>query len=204
MTRRLREPVVVLATENEGKIKEFREFMAPHDLLVVSVRDQGIELPEETESTFPGNAMLKARFAANAAGLPAIADDSGIAVKALDGRPGIHTARWAETPSGRDFGLAMEKTWRLLEEREAPEPRIARFCCAICVAWPDGDAAVFEGEVRGRFVWPMRGDLGFGFDPVFQPDGEGRTFAEMDPREKHRMSHRARAFERFCAACLRE
>ena len=202
--RRLREPVVVLATENAGKIKEFREFLAPFNLQAVPVRDHEIELPEETEPTFSGNAMLKARFAANAVGIPAIADDSGISVEALDGRPGIHTARWAETPSGRDFDLAMEKTWRLLDEKGTPEPRTARFCCAICVAWPDGDTAVFEGEVRGRCVWPMRGDRGFGFDPVFQPDGEVRTFAEMDPLEKHRMSHRARAFEEFSAACLRE
>ncbi len=202
--RMLREPVVVLATENAGKLEEFRDFLAPHNLKAVPVRDYGIELPEETETTFSGNALLKARFAVAATGVPAIADDSGIAVDALDGRPGIHTARWAETPSGRDFDLAMGKTWRLLEERNAPEPRIARFFCAISVAWPDGGEAVFEGEVRGRFVWPMRGDRGFGFDPVFQPDGKDLTFAEMDPLDKHRMSHRARAFDKFRAACLRE
>ncbi|MEO0360673.1 MAG: non-canonical purine NTP pyrophosphatase, partial [Pseudomonadota bacterium] len=143
-----------------------------------------------------------ARAAASAAGLPALSDDSGIEVEALGGRPGVRTADWAETPAGRDFPMAMEKVWRMLEEANAPEPRRARFVCTLCLAWPDGHEETFRGEAPGRLVWPMRGERGFGFDPIFVPEGREETFGEMDPAEKHRISHRADAFAKLVKGCF--
>lgn len=201
MTGRIGDKLVI-ASHNAGKIREIGALMAPYGIEVVSVKELGFVEPEETENTFAGNARIKAHAAAKAAGLPALSDDSGIMVDALDGAPGVFTADWAETPKGRDFPMAMKKVWDLLEEKGAPEPRTAHFCCTLCVAWPDGTDQLFEGRVSGRLVWPMRGAQGFGFDPIFQPDGETETFGEMDPAKKHSMSHRADAFTKMKAGLL--
>ncbi|AJE44932.1 RdgB/HAM1 family non-canonical purine NTP pyrophosphatase [Celeribacter indicus] len=188
---------LVLASHNKGKLSEIAELLAPYGIEVVSAGDLGFEEPEETEDTFAGNARIKAHFAARASGLPALSDDSGIMVDALDGAPGVYTADWAETPAGRDFPMAMKKVWDLLEEKSAPEPRTARFCCTLCLAWPDGHDEIFDGTVEGRLVWPPRGENGFGFDPIFLPEGETETFGEMDQARKQAMSHRADAFRQL-------
>lgn len=200
--RRLTEKRIVLASHNAGKLREIAELLAPYGIEVVSAAALDLEEPEETEDSFAGNARIKAHFAASATGLPALSDDSGIQVDALDGQPGVYTADWAETPNGRDFPMAMTKVWSLLEAKHAQEPRTARFCCTLCLAWPDGHDEVFEGTVEGSLVWPMRGDHGFGFDPMFQPVGFKQTFAEMDPAEKHAMSHRADAFAKLVSGCF--
>ena len=199
--RKLTEPKIVLASHNAGKLREIAALLKPYGIEVISAGDLGLEEPEETETTFAGNARIKAHFAAKASGLPALSDDSGIQVDALDGDPGVYTADWAETPNGRDFPMAMTKVWTLLEEKNASEPRTARFCATLCLAWPDGHDELFEGKVEGRVSWPMRGDLGFGFDPMFIPNGETETFGQMDPAKKHAMSHRADAFAKL-KACL--
>lgn len=188
---------LVVASHNAGKVREIGALLDPLGIAVVSAAELGLPEPAETETTFAGNARIKAHAAARASGLPALSDDSGIEVDALGGAPGVYTADWAETPSGRDFPMAMEKVWRLLEEAGAPEPRTARFRCTLCLAWPDGTDRIYEGAVSGRIVWPMRGAQGFGFDPIFLPDGESETFGEMDPARKHAMSHRAVAFARL-------
>ncbi|MBU2866720.1 RdgB/HAM1 family non-canonical purine NTP pyrophosphatase [Pacificibacter marinus] len=188
---------IVLASHNKGKLIEISALLAPFGIEVVSAGDLGFDEPEETENTFAGNARIKAHYAAQKSGLPALSDDSGIMVDALDGDPGVYTADWAETPDGRDFPMAMKKVWDMLENKNAAEPRLAQFCCTLCLAWPDGHDEVFEGKVEGRLVWPMRGDKGFGFDPIFVPLGYDITFAEMDPALKQAMSHRADAFTKF-------
>ncbi len=193
---------LVIASHNAGKLREIAALLAPFGVKVSSAGDHDLEEPEETEDTFAGNARIKAHLAAKATGLPALSDDSGITVEALDGAPGVYTADWAETPNGRDFPMAMEKVWRLLEERNAAIPRNAAFNCTLCLAWPDGHDEVFAGIVRGQVVWPMRGENGFGFDPVFLPDGETETFGEMDPAKKHGMSHRADAFRQLVQGCF--
>ena len=200
MTRRFDGDKLVIASHNAGKIREIGALLAPFGVSVVSAGDLGLEEPEETEDTFVGNARIKAHFAAKASGLPALSDDSGITVDALDGQPGVYTADWAETPNGRDFPMAMTKVWTLLEEKNAPEPRTAAFNCTLCLAWPDGHDELFEGIVRGAVSWPMRGDQGFGFDPIFVPNGHSETFGEMDPAKKHEMSHRADAFAKLVSA----
>lgn len=200
--RSLRDSRLVLASHNDGKLREITALLEPYGVTVLSAKELGLPEPAETETTFAGNARIKAHAAMRESGLPALSDDSGIMVDALDGDPGVYTADWAETPNGRDFPMAMEKVWTLLEECKAPEPRTAHFVCTLCVAWPDGEDIVFEGRVSGRVVWPMRGELGFGFDPVFLPDGETETFGEMDPAKKHGMSHRADAFRKLVAACF--
>ena len=202
MTRRFTDDRLLVATHNAGKLDEMRALLAPFGVTVVGASEMGLAEPVETESTFVGNARIKARAAVAATGLPALADDSGIAIDALDGAPGVYTADWAETPKGRDFVMAMERTHRELEAKGAPHPRHARFCCTLVLAWPDGHEEVFEGVMPGRVVWPMRGDNGFGFDPVFLPDGESETFGEMDPARKHAMSHRARAFAQLVETCF--
>ncbi len=193
---------LVIASHNKGKLREIGTLVEPMGISVVSAGDLNLEEPEETEDSFAGNARLKAHFAAKATNLAALSDDSGIEIDALDGAPGVYTADWAETPSGRDFPMAMKKVWSLLEDKNAAEPRTARFVCTLCLAWPDGHDEIFRGEVSGRLVWPMRGELGFGFDPIFLPDGETVTFGEMDPAKKQRMSHRAVAFEKLLAGPL--
>ena len=158
--------------------------------------------PEETESTFVGNARIKAHAAAKATGLPALSDDSGIEVEALNNQPGVYTADWAETPDGRDFLMAMTKTHHLLEQHGAQHPRRARFCATLVLAWPDGHDEVFPGIVNGTLVWPVRGALGHGYDPMFQPDGYDMTFAEMGADQKNRISHRAKAFTKLISGCF--
>ena len=193
---------LLVASHNAGKIAEIAELLAPHGVAVLSAAELGLPEPEETEDSFLGNARIKAHAAAKAAGMPALADDSGIEVAALGGAPGVYTADWAETPAGRDFVAAMTRTWAELERLGAPEPRLAAFCCTLVLAWPDGRDAVFEGRMPGRIVWPMRGDQGHGYDPIFQPEGYAMTFGQMDRAEKNRISHRARAFAKFVAACF--
>lgn len=191
---------IVIASHNEGKVREIGGLLKPLGVAVVSAGDLGLAVPDETEDSFEGNAKIKAHAAAGASGLVALSDDSGLSVDALGGAPGVYTADWAETPSGRDFPMAMAKVWQRLEEQGATEPRTARFTCVLCLAWPDGDDAVFEGTADGRLVWPMRGTRGFGFDPMFLPDGERDTFGEMAPEKKHGMSHRAAAFGKLLEA----
>lgn len=193
---------LVVATHNQGKLVEIAELLAPFGLAVVSAGQMGLTEPEETETTFVGNARIKAHAASQATGLPALADDSGIMVDGLNGAPGVYTADWAMTPDGRDFGLAMERTWRALEEAKAPSPRLARFCSTLVLAWPDGTDEVFEGVVEGEVVWPPRGALGHGYDPIFQPVGYSTTFAEMPPELKNRISHRADAFQKLVRGCF--
>jgi len=162
----------------------------------------GLPEPEETEETFVGNARIKAHAAAQAMEMPALADDSGIEIDALGGAPGVHTADWAETPAGRDFTMAMTRTWEKLEAVGAPFPRRARFCCTLVLAWPDGHDEVFEGAMAGQIVWPMRGTQGHGYDPIFQPDGHDVTFGEMDRWQKNQISHRADAFRKLVKGCF--
>ncbi len=200
---------VVIATHNAGKLVEMRDLLAPHGVDAVSAGELGLPEPEETGTTFIANAKIKALSAALSAKLPAISDDSGLCVSALDGAPGIYSARWAGPD--KNFAHAMEKVEAALRERDAFEPadRRAWFVSALCVAWPDGHTEEYEGRVDGVLVWPPRGDAGFGYDPMFLPDGHARTFGEMTAVEKHGLpplglglSHRARAFVMLSQACL--
>jgi XTP/dITP diphosphohydrolase len=200
--RKLTEKKIVLASHNAGKLREIGALLAPFGIEVVSAGDLGLAEPAETEDTFAGNARIKAHFAARASGLPALSDDSGLQVDALLGDPGVYSADWAETPTGRDFPMAMEKVWTALQAANASEPRSGRFCCTLCLAWPDGDDEIFAGTVEGRMVWPPRGSQGFGYDPMFVPQGHDISFGEMDPVNKSDMSHRADAFAKFVTACL--
>lgn len=193
---------VVIASHNAGKVTEIGALLGPFGLSVVSAAELDLPVPDETEDSFAGNARIKAHAAAQASGLVALSDDSGLAVDALDGAPGVYTADWAETPTGRDFEMAMVRLNETLEAKNAPSPRHGRFVCCLCLAWPDGTDEVFEGQVAGEIVWPMRGALGFGFDPVFVPDGETETFGEMAPARKHAMSHRADAFRKLTEALV--
>ena len=193
---------LVLATHNPGKVREIAALLTPYGMDVVAAGALGLPEPAETEDSFAGNARIKARAACTGAGLPAIADDSGLCVDALGGAPGVYTADWAETPAGRDWGLAMAKVEHLLAALGPGVSRAAQFVCTLALAWPDGETAVFEGRVAGQLVWPPRGTLGFGYDPVFVADGMDRTFAEIDPEAKHAISHRAQAFAKLVAACL--
>lgn len=186
---------LVVASHNQGKAREIAALLAPLGVEVVSASALGLAEPEETEDSFLGNAVLKAEAAAGACGLAALADDSGLAVPALGGAPGIYSARWAGP--ARDFGLAMRKVWEALPPGA---DRRARFACVLALKRPGAAVETFEGEVWGELVWPPRGDRGFGYDPMFVPEGRTQTFGEMDPDEKHAMSHRARAFAKMIAA----
>ena len=188
---------LVLATHNAGKYRENADLLAPFGLEVLSAGDLGLPEPEETGSSYTENAVLKAKAACDATGLTALADDSGIDVPALGGKPGIHTARWAGPD--RDFMVAMERVQRELGDAA---DRRGIFVCNLSVVWPDGETLSFEGRLEGTLVWPPRGDRGFGFDPMFQPRGFDITFAEMDPDKKHAMSHRALAFAQLSKALL--
>ena len=199
MTRKLTAGRLLVATHNAGKLEEMRALFEPHGIEVVGAAEMDLAEPAETEETFAGNARIKARAAMEATGLPALADDSGITVDGLEGAPGVHTADWAETPRGRDFMQAMARTWRELEARGVPEPRTAQFRATLLLMWPDGQEAVFEGVAPGRLVWPPRGKLGHGYDPIFVPQGDTRTYAEMTSAEKNRISHRAAAFRQLQA-----
>ncbi|WP_455373641.1 RdgB/HAM1 family non-canonical purine NTP pyrophosphatase [Limibacillus halophilus] len=195
MARKFTEKRLVIASHNPGKLREIAELLEPYGIEVVSAGALGLPEPEETGSTFVENAELKARASAEGSGLPALADDSGLAVKALGGQPGIYSARWAGP--GKDFGVAMERVNR--ELGESPD-RSAAFICALTLCWPDGHCESFEGRVEGALVWPPRGERGFGYDPIFVAEGESITFGEMEPARKHGMSHRARAFRQLVAA----
>jgi XTP/dITP diphosphohydrolase len=200
--RRFEGTELLHATHNLGKLDEMRALLAPFGVSVSSNADHGLPEPEETETTFVGNARIKAHAAVKATGLPALADDSGIEIEALGNAPGIYTADWAETGSGRDFVMAMTRAWDELEAARAPEPRRARFCSTLVMAWPDGHDEVFAGMINGRLVWPLRGMEGHGYDPMFQPDGYEITFGEMDADEKNRISHRADAFAKLVTGCF--
>ena len=200
--RRFSEPKLVIATHNVGKLEEIAQLLQPFGTQVVSAGYLGLAEPEETEDSFSGNARIKAHFAAKETGLPALADDSGITIDALSGAPGVYTADWADTPNGRDFIMAMTKTWMAFEDAKAPAPRRAQFRCTLVLAWPDGHDELFEGIMAGQVVWPMRGDQGHGYDPIFQPDGYEITFGQMDRWEKNRISHRADAFKKLVSGCF--
>lgn len=203
MTRKLLPGTrLVVASHNPGKIREINDLIRPFGLTAVSAGELGISEPDETETTFAGNARLKALHSALASGLPALSDDSGLEVDALGGAPGVYSARWAG--ASKDFNYAIQRVEQGLLEKFASDPasRRANFTAVLCLAWPDGETEIFEGKVFGHLVWPPRGDQGFGYDPMFLPDGEDLTFGEMDVDAKHAISHRARAFALFVAACL--
>ena len=191
---------LLVATHNQGKLEEITALFEPHGISVVGAKEMDLPEPEETGTTFVENARIKAHAAAKATGLPALSDDSGIEIDGLDKAPGVYTADWAETPNGRDFVMAMTKSHDLLVERGAPEPWTARFCCTLVLAWPDGRDQVFPGVMEGKVVWPMRGDQGHGYDPIFVPQGYDITFGEMDRWEKNKISHRADAFRKLTDA----
>lgn len=204
MTRKLGGETLVIATHNAGKLKEIGALLAPYGIACISAGSLGLPEPAETGKTFVENALLKARAAAEASGLPALADDSGLCVDALGGKPGVYTADWAERqwfegPPGRDWYMAMGKVEGLLQELGPETDRSCHFACVLAIAWPDGDHAVYEGRALGTLTWPPRGTMGFGYDPVFVPLGDARTFAEHEPAEKHGISHRADAFAKLVA-----
>ena len=208
MARKLEGPVVI-ATHNAGKLREMRELLAPHGIDAVSAGELGLPEPDETGDTFVTNALIKARAAATAANRPALADDSGLCVEGLDGAPGIYSARWAG--EAKDFAAAMARVEGELRERSAPKPWRGYFVSALALAWPDGHVETFEDRVDGDLIFPPRGTAGFGYDPLFKPDGHDRTFGEMSAEEKHglpadgsrALSHRARAFQALQRACLK-
>jgi XTP/dITP diphosphohydrolase len=187
---------LVIASHNPGKVAEIEALLAPYGIGAIGASALGLPEPEETGATFEENAALKAHAAAEASGLPALADDSGLVVPALGGAPGIYSARWAGP--AKDFRIAMERVQRELGDGD----RAAHFVAVLAIAWPDGETALFRGEVEGRLTWPPRGERGFGYDPIFVPDGYDRTFGEIDPDLKHRISHRARAFAKLAEACF--
>jgi len=211
--RKLETKTIVVASHNQGKIREIQDLIGPLGFTAKSAAELNFIEPKETGTTFEENATIKALASAEASGLPALSDDSGLVVDALGGDPGVYTADWAETGNGsRDFNMAMEKVEKALEKAGAtkPEQRTARFVSVLCLAWPDGHTELFRGEVEGTVAWPPRGMQGFGYDPVFQPEGYDVTFGEMSAEEKHgwsigkpqALSHRARAFKLFVETCL--
>ena len=204
MTRKLGSGSLVIATHNAGKLKEISALLEPYGVNCISAGSLGLPEPAETGTTFSENALLKARAAAEASGLVALADDSGLAVDALGGRPGVYTADWAERQwfegdAGRDWYMAMGKVEGMLQELGPETDRSATFHCVLAIAWPDGEQAIYEGSCPGSLTWPPRGKLGFGYDPVFVPKGNEQTFAEIDPEQKHAISHRADAFKKLVA-----
>ena len=204
MTRRIGSGSLVIATHNAGKLKEISALLEPHGVKCLSAGSLGLPEPPETGTTFVQNALIKARAAAEASGLPALADDSGLSVDALDGRPGVYTADWAERQHfegapGRDWYMAMGKVEGMLQEKGTDVDRSCAFHCVLALAWPDGEHAVYEGTAPGSLTWPPRGEMGFGYDPVFVPAGREQTFAEIAPEEKHAISHRADAFAKLVA-----
>lgn len=202
--RRLGSGKLVIATHNAGKLKEISALLAPYGMECISAGALGLPEPAETGTTFVENALIKARAAAQASQLPALADDSGLSVAGLGGRPGVYTADWAERQwfegePGRDWYMAMGKVEGMLQAIGPDADRACWFSCVLAIAWPDGETAVYEGRVDGRYSWPPRGDRGFGYDPVFVADGRAETYAEIEPQEKHRTSHRADAFTKLVA-----
>jgi XTP/dITP diphosphohydrolase len=204
MVCKLGSETLVIATHNAGKLKEIAALLAPHGVNCISAGSLGLPEPPETGKTFVENALIKARAAAESSGLPALADDSGLCVTALGGAPGVYTADWAERQwfeglPGRDWYMAMGKVEGLLCEKGPDTDRSCWFACVLAIAWPDGESAVYEGRADGSCTWPPRGTMGFGYDPIFVPKGHDETFAELDPEEKHRISHRADAFAKLVA-----
>ena len=204
MTRRLGSGSLVIATHNAGKLKEIAALLEPYGLKCLSAGSLGLPEPPETGTTFVENALIKARAAAEASGIVALADDSGLSVDALDGRPGVYTADWAERQwfegePGRDWYMAMGKVEGMLQQLGPATDRSAAFHCVLAIAWPDGEHAIYEGKCAGSLTWPPRGTLGFGYDPVFLPTDSELTFAEIDPEAKHAISHRADAFAKLVA-----
>lgn len=193
---------LVVATHNAGKLEEITDLLSPFGIEVLGAAEMNLIEPEETETTFVGNARIKAHAAAKATGLPALSDDSGLEIDALDGAPGVYTADWAETGNGRDFVMAMGKAHDRLLASGKPQPWVARFRCTLVLAWPDGHDEVFPGTIEGVITWPMRGAGGHGYDPIFQPDGYDISFAEMESGEKNRISHRADAFSKLVSGCF--
>jgi XTP/dITP diphosphohydrolase len=191
---------LVIASHNPGKVEELTELLAPYGVAVLGAAALDLPEPEETGATFEDNAELKARAATAASGLPALADDSGLVVPALGGAPGVYSARWAGP--AKDFRAAMERVQRELGESKSPWDRTAHFVAVLALAWPDGEIDMFRGEAHGRLTWPPRGERGFGYDPIFVPQGYAMTFGEMDPAQKHQINHRARAFAKLRQACL--
>ncbi|WP_170382302.1 RdgB/HAM1 family non-canonical purine NTP pyrophosphatase [Ruegeria atlantica] len=202
MTRKFDGDRLLVATHNKGKLEEMAHLLEPFGVAVIGAGEMSLPEPEETEDTFVGNARIKAHAAAKATGLPALSDDSGLTIDALDGAPGVYTADWAETSNGRDFLMAMTRAHKELEAKGAAHPRAAQFRCTLVLAWPDGHDEVFEGVAPGHLVWPIRGKDGFGYDPMFVPEGHDITFAEMDRWEKNKISHRGRAVEMFVKGCF--
>lgn len=200
--RRFEGAHLLMATHNAGKLAEMRALLAPYNVRVTGAEEAGLPEPEETEDNFVGNARIKAHAAVKATGLPALSDDSGICVDALDGAPGVYTADWAETEQGRDFGMAMRKTWDRLQAVEGTEPYLAQFRCTLILAWPDGHDEVFEGVLPGRVVWPPQGAEGHGYDPIFVPDGQLLRLSEMTADEKNAISHRALAVAKLIESCF--
>jgi XTP/dITP diphosphohydrolase len=200
--RRLEPGTLVIASHNEGKVREITALLAPYGIKPVSAASLDIPEPVETGTSFAANAELKARFSADLSGMVALADDSGLCVDALNGDPGVYTADWAETPNGRDWNLAMHKVEDALAAKGPEAGRDAHFVCVLSLCWPDGHVESFEGRAEGTLTWPPRGTVGFGYDPVFVPLGETRTYAELDPEQKHAISHRADAFRKLVAAVL--
>jgi XTP/dITP diphosphohydrolase len=198
----LRGQDLLVASGNAGKLAEFTALLAPFGNRVLSLKDLGLSEPEETEFTFAGNARLKARAAVAASGLPSLADDSGLMVDILGGWPGIYTADWAEGSDGRDFDVAMTKTWDMLRAIRAKPPYLALFHCVLVLSFPSGKDLVFNGRLLGQIVWPKRGSLGHGYDPIFQPDGHQKTMGEMSGLEKNRISHRAKAVQSLADHCF--
>lgn len=194
---------LLVATHNTGKLEEIAHLLQDFGVSVTGAADRNLAEPDETETTFAGNARIKAHAAAQATGLPALSDDSGLEIDALDGAPGVYTADWAETDAGRDFEMAMTKAYDAILATGKPAPWTARFCCTLVMAWPDGHDEVFAGTVDGRITWPMRGSQGHGYDPIFVPNGYDLTFGEMDRWKKNRMSHRADAFTKLVEGCFR-
>ncbi|WP_298466443.1 RdgB/HAM1 family non-canonical purine NTP pyrophosphatase [uncultured Erythrobacter sp.] len=204
MTRKLGGGSLVIATHNAGKLKEISALLDPYGLKCISAGSLGLPEPAETGTTFVENALIKARAAAEASGIVALADDSGLSVDALEGRPGVYTADWAERQwfegePGRDWYLAMGKVEGMLQQFGPDTDRSGAFHCVLAIAWPDGEHAIYEGKCPGSLTWPPRGTLGFGYDPVFVPTGREQTFAEIEPAEKHAISHRADAFAKLVA-----
>lgn len=197
--RAFSDDTLLVATHNAGKLEEIADLLSEFGISVVGAAQYGLPEPEETGTTFVENARIKAHAAAKATGLPALSDDSGIEIDALGGAPGVYTADWAETSDGRDFVLAMTRSHDELVKTGEPQPWTARFCCTFVLAWPDGHDEVFAGTAEGQIVWPMRGDQGHGYDPIFLPDGHNQTFGEMDRWAKNRISHRADAFRKLKA-----
>jgi XTP/dITP diphosphohydrolase len=200
--RRLEPGKLVIASHNEGKVREIKALLAPYGIEPISAASLDIPEPVETGTSFAANAELKARFSADLSGMVALADDSGLCVDALNGDPGVYTADWAETPDGRDWTLAMRKVEDALIAKGPEAGRDAHFVCVLSLCWPDGHVESFEGRAAGTLTWPPRGTVGFGYDPVFVPLGDTRTFAELAPEEKHAFSHRADAFRKLVAAVL--